>query len=97
MSKAFLIALLLLVPACDSAEDNDDEEKNGETYDEYDARRDANADQHGSFAGKGCTQDCSGHEAGYAWASQHGITDPDQCGGNSWSFVEGCKSYAEEQ
>jgi hypothetical protein len=25
-----------------------------------------------------------------------GITDPDDCGGNSQSFVEGCQAYAEE-
>lgn len=44
-----------------------------------------------------CTSDCSGHEAGYAWARSRGIDDPDDCGGNSQSFVEGCQTYAEEQ
>ena len=43
-----------------------------------------------------CTQDCSGHQAGYRWAEENGITDPDECGGNSQSFIEGCQSYAEE-
>jgi hypothetical protein len=43
-----------------------------------------------------CTQDCSGHEAGYAWAEKKGIMDPDDCGGNSQSFIEGCRAYAEE-
>lgn len=43
-----------------------------------------------------CTEDCSGHEAGYEWASEQGITDPDDCGGNSDSFIEGCEAYANE-
>lgn len=68
----------------------------GETYEEYDARRDAL--NTGRFSGdEECTQDCSGHDAGHLWAEQRGITDPDECGGNSWSFVEGCRSFAEEQ
>ena len=50
-----------------------------------------------SFDGNPCIGDCSGHEAGYQWAEENGITDPDNCGGNSNSFIEGCQSYAEEQ
>ncbi|MDE4918312.1 hypothetical protein [Cupriavidus metallidurans] len=49
------------------------------------------------FNGYLCTQDCSGHEAGYDWAEENGITDPDDCGGKSQSFIEGCQAYAEEQ
>ncbi|WP_140726554.1 hypothetical protein [Pseudomonas sp. Hp2] len=48
------------------------------------------------WQGYTCTQDCSGHEAGYRWAEQRGIEDPDDCGGNSQSFIEGCEAYAEE-
>ena len=43
-----------------------------------------------------CTDDCSGHEAGYDWAEEKGITDPADCGGNSNSFIEGCEAYANE-
>jgi len=43
-----------------------------------------------------CTEDCSGHEAGYEWAEEHSITDPSDCGGNSDSFIEGCEAYANE-
>lgn len=25
------------------------------------------------------------------------VTDPDECGGNSDSFIEGCQAYAKEQ
>ncbi len=44
-----------------------------------------------------CTQDCSGHDAGYAWAEENSIEDPADCGGNSQSFIEGWESYAKEQ
>lgn len=50
-----------------------------------------------TFHGYVCTQDCSGHEAGYQWAEDHDIDDPEDCGGNSESFIEGCRAYAEEQ
>ena len=68
----------------------------GETYGEFDERRDELEGERGSYAGYGCTVDCSGHEAGYDWAAENGIDDPDNCGGNSWSFTEGCRAYAEE-
>lgn len=50
-----------------------------------------------STMGYNCTSDCSGHEAGYEWANENGIDDPDDCDGNSDSFIEGCQAYAEEQ
>lgn len=43
-----------------------------------------------------CTEDCSGHQAGYEWAEENGITDPDDCDGRSQSFIEGCEAWAEE-
>jgi len=49
-----------------------------------------------TFKGYQCTDDCSGHKAGYEWAEDNQITDPDDCGGNSNSFIEGCMAYAEE-
>ncbi len=45
----------------------------------------------------GCTDDCSGHQAGYDWAQLHGVTDPAECDGDSQSFIEGCQEYAETQ
>jgi len=48
------------------------------------------------FKGYACTGDCSGHEAGYAWAEENQITDPDMCDGRSQSFIEGCVAWAEE-
>lgn len=43
-----------------------------------------------------CTDDCSGHEAGYEWAANEGIEDVADCGGNSNSFIEGCEAYVED-
>ena len=79
-------------PAVDTSEI-----KGGETYSAYDERRDEIDPSPGSVGDYGCTQDCSGHHAGYRWASQHSISSVDDCGGKSWSFEEGCKAYAEEQ
>lgn len=43
-----------------------------------------------------CTEDCSGHEAGYEWAEDNDITDAADCDGNSDSFNEGCETWVEE-
>lgn len=48
-----------------------------------------------SYQEYGCTEDCSGHNAGWEWAEEKGISDPSDCGGKSQSFIEGCQSYAE--
>ncbi len=49
-----------------------------------------------TFHGQECTDDCRGHEAGYEWAEDKSITDPDDCGGKSASFEEGCRAWAME-
>lgn len=49
------------------------------------------------FRGYDCSVDCSGHEAGYQWAEANDIDDADECSGNSNSFIEGCRAYAEGQ
>lgn len=51
-----------------------------------------------SFNGYTCTDDCSGHEAGYEWAEEHDITqdDVDSYYGGSNSFQEGMQSYVDE-
>jgi len=53
-----------------------------------------------TFAGYECTEDCSGHEAGYAWAEKNDISDGDDCDSagehsNSPSFAEGCHAYVD--
>jgi len=50
-----------------------------------------------TFKGYQCTQNCSGHKAGYEWAMKKGITSKSQCAGKSKSFVEGCFALVDEQ
>jgi hypothetical protein len=106
-SRAFIATLLLIaLSGCSSGDKANDETANaltnsteefaGESYSEFDERRDSNEGSQGSVKGYDCTKDCGGHNAGYAWAEEKGITDPDQCGGKSWSFIEGCRAYAEQ-
>jgi|SRR5271170_1368861 len=47
-----------------------------------------------TFGGYPCESNCLSDEAGYRWASSHGITDPDDCTGNTGTFIEGCRVYA---
>lgn len=50
-----------------------------------------------TFQGYPCTEDCSGHEAGYEWAEENEIEDADDCsGGKSLSFIEGCEAWVED-
>lgn len=49
-----------------------------------------------TFSGYACTDDCSGHQAGYDWAEDNDITDETDCAGNSDSFNEGCTARVEE-
>ncbi|EAQ97416.1 hypothetical protein [Congregibacter litoralis] len=44
------------------------------------------------FRGYICTDDCSGHIAGYTWALKNKLSSASQCGGKSESFIEGCIS-----
>lgn len=69
-------------------------------FDEDAAREDAAADiSASSFTDVGdtptCTEDCGGHDAGFEWAKENGITDASECGGTSSSFIEGCEAFAE--
>lgn len=97
------IAFALLLCACGSGDQYDAESYYGEQREDRrtDAREDARGeldgltyqDQHGSYA---CTDDCSGHDAGYQWAQDNEIEDAEDCGGNSASFIEGCEAYADD-
>ncbi|UVE17163.1 hypothetical protein NVV93_16485 [Pseudomonas sp. LS44] len=48
-----------------------------------------------SFDDYECTDDCSGHQAGYDWAEENDIDDESACDTPSNSFNEGCQSYVE--
>lgn len=52
--------------------------------------------QHRTFGGYDCSNDCSGHKAGYEWAERNDITDEYDCIGNSLSFEEGCAVYVDD-
>ena len=50
-----------------------------------------------TYGGFECTDDCSGHAAGYKWAKERDIDDEANCPkGNSQSFQEGCIAYTED-
>jgi len=78
-----------------AAENNEDRDSDSEDEDFAENGDDGDSVPR-YFHGHRCTIDCSGHEAGYEWAEEHDIHDPDECGGNSESFIEGCRTYAEE-
>lgn len=86
--------------ASDNYIDNfqDCQDQFGTGYDEDECNRYVkdNYTGHQTFGDYECTEDCSGHEAGYQWAEGNGVEDVDDCGGNSDSFIEGCYSYVEE-
>ena len=51
-----------------------------------------------TFGGYDCTDDCSGHAAGYRWAERKQVTDSSACPlGGSNSFHEGCLAYTEDR
>jgi hypothetical protein len=49
------------------------------------------------FGGYPCNDNCSEHLAGYQWAQENGISEPDNCDGRSAQFIEGCRVYAEQR
>ncbi|MER9531029.1 hypothetical protein NLY43_04365 [Mesorhizobium sp. C416B] len=49
-----------------------------------------------TFGGNDCTEDCSGHKAGYDWAEQNQISNESDCSSNSQSFNEGCQTFVED-
>ena len=54
-------------------------------------------DEPRTFGGYDCTEDCSGHKAGYDWAEDKQIEDADDCpSGHGGSFHDGCQAYTED-
>jgi hypothetical protein len=49
------------------------------------------------FGGHDCSDDCSGHAAGYRWAEANGMTSDSDCPlRGASSFYEGCLVYVED-
>jgi len=57
------------------------------------AQAPAAAVQPRTFGGYPCTDDCSGHEAGYEWAESREPADEAACENASRSFREGCMAW----
>lgn len=96
MFKALSIgvcAAALALAACSSSRSDPSPEEEDRAYEQADERlSDASFEDVGDTSQ--CTGDCSGHDAGFDWARDQGVTDPSECGGDSQPFVEGCKAYA---
>lgn len=60
----------------------------------WDTNYDFNLGTMYSFLGYGCTQDCSGHIAGYEWAAVNDVNHSAQCSNQSRSFQRGCNLFA---
>ena len=104
-----LLPLLSVSLACagcgsgDAGSAYDEREETSEEradFNEDSARDDAVSDLSGqSFQDVGdtsrCTDDCSGHDAGWQWAQDNDVTDSFECSG-SGSFEDGCQAYVEE-
>ena len=105
-----LVALTVLISIAVSACSNDEDSarsgvrfggqmSSADEFDENAAREraidDLSYETYGSIGEPyGCTEDCEGHEAGFEWAKDNGITDG-SCYGDSDSFNEGCQAYAD--
>jgi hypothetical protein len=89
-----LICVCAILSACGSAKSEPSPEAVDQAYENADDQL-AGA----SFEDVGdtsqCTEDCSGHYAGFNWAREQGVTDSSDCSGDSDSFVEGCEAYVD--
>lgn len=48
------------------------------------------------FRGNQCSDDCSGHIAGYEWAKEMDFLEYEKCKTGNTSFDEGCESFVVE-
>ena len=49
-----------------------------------------------AFGGYPCiSSDCSEDKAGFRWAEDNAIADPDDCTGKTAAFIEGCRVFAQ--
>lgn len=73
-------------------------ENSSDSY--YSAPADDTSDSESSYtdsrSSDECTSDCSGHDAGYEWGEENDICDTDYDNGNSESFNEGVRAWAED-
>lgn len=96
--KQLLVAVgILMLAACGSSSSSESQPVEAHDYEAASERASAQlADQtYQEVSGSAdCTEGCEGHDAGFEWAKEHGVTDQSECDGDSQSFIEGCQSYA---
>lgn len=105
MLKHIGLAALIALTACSNSAPEADGSEASERHEVAEATLEVATEQAtdevsaGTFEEYGdestCTEDCSGHDAGFEWAKENGVTDSSECGGSSQSFIEGCEAYAE--
>lgn len=49
------------------------------------------------FGGFPCTDRCRDHSAGFEYARQLRLKDPNQCAGPTLSYVQGCRVYSRDR
>lgn len=49
------------------------------------------------FGGYPCTHQCRDHAAGFEFARQVRLKDPNQCAGPTQSYVQGCRVYSRDR
>ena len=90
-SLSAMCGLAVLTVACSASEPTDEDiDQAYETAGEQ--LSDASFEDVGDISQ--CTDDCGGHDAGFEWAREQGVTDSSECSRDSQSFVEGCEAYA---
>ena len=96
-SAACLLGLLCLL-GCDQKQDTDSKSVDEDETSVIATAQNELADQsYEDVRGTAdCTDDCSGHNAGWDWARKNDVQDADNWSGNSDSFIDGCKAYTEE-
>lgn len=98
MKKSFLLiflAAILLAGCSDNSYDDSYYDSSSSYNNSVDDVADTYEDSDG-YSEYWCTDDCWWHDAWYNWAEENDIEDPDDCDGNSDSFIEWCQAYAEE-
>lgn len=86
------LALLSLLAGCRPAEPTDNEIRDWAYSKALDDLSGATFAEVGDVSS--CTDDCSGHDAGFEYARSQQIFDEDDCSDDNPSFNEGCRTFA---
>jgi hypothetical protein len=95
--KIFPLMALLLLGACwpTRAERADNAAAEAAADGAADEAADLQGKSYREVTGSSCDGDCSGHEAGFAYAKEHDLQHAADCTGDSDAFVQGCKAYVQ--